>query len=80
MPRRGLRKLALVAALSSLLAAPAAADAASWHQRGTPMTPRQQWNANFGYCGETSFIKAMINMLPKPKIKAPSSPFEEAQW
>ena len=22
------------------------------------MTPRQQWNANFGYCGETSFIQA----------------------
>jgi 2-C-methyl-D-erythritol 4-phosphate cytidylyltransferase len=30
--------------------------------------------------GDTSFIKAMINMLPKPKIKAPLSPFEEAQW
>jgi 2-C-methyl-D-erythritol 4-phosphate cytidylyltransferase len=26
------------------------------------------------------FIKAMISLLPKPKIKAPSSPFEEAQW
>jgi 2-C-methyl-D-erythritol 4-phosphate cytidylyltransferase len=30
--------------------------------------------------GDVSFIKAMINMLPKPKLKAPSSPFEEAQW
>jgi 2-C-methyl-D-erythritol 4-phosphate cytidylyltransferase len=25
-------------------------------------------------------LKAMLNLLPKPKIKAPSSPFEEAQW
>jgi 2-C-methyl-D-erythritol 4-phosphate cytidylyltransferase len=28
----------------------------------------------------TSYIKAMINMLPKPKIKGPLTPFEEAQW
>ena len=25
-------------------------------------------------------LKAMLNLLPKPKIKPPSSPFEEAQW
>ncbi|HEV8608328.1 MAG TPA: 2-C-methyl-D-erythritol 4-phosphate cytidylyltransferase [Tepidisphaeraceae bacterium] len=25
-------------------------------------------------------IKAMLNLLPKPKIKGPTSPFEEAQW
>jgi len=25
-------------------------------------------------------VKTMLNMLPKPKIKPPSSPFEEAQW
>ncbi|MGI9197375.1 MAG: hypothetical protein ACR2KE_07920, partial [Candidatus Nanopelagicales bacterium] len=31
---------------------------ASWHQRGIDMTPRLQWNANDGYCGETSFISA----------------------
>ncbi len=33
-------------------------------------------------CGTTepSLVKAMIGLLPKPKIKAPSSPFEEAQW
>ena len=30
--------------------------------------------------GNTSFIKAMINMLPKAKIKGPLTPFEEAQW
>lgn len=33
-------------------------------------------------CGTTepSLVKAMIGLLPKPKMKAPSSPFEEAQW
>lgn len=33
-------------------------------------------------CGttETSIVNAMIKLLPKPKVKAPSSPFEEAQW
>jgi hypothetical protein len=33
-------------------------------------------------CGtyDAGVIKAMINLLPKPKMKAPSSPFEEAQW
>lgn len=33
-------------------------------------------------CGsfDPAFVKAMINLLPKPKTRAPSSPFEEAQW
>ena len=33
-------------------------------------------------CGDASanFVKAMVGLLPKPKVKAPSSPFEEAQW
>jgi 2-C-methyl-D-erythritol 4-phosphate cytidylyltransferase len=42
--------------------------------KGSPL------NQRLNHGGETSMIKAMINMLPKPKIKAPSSPFEEAQW
>ncbi|HEV2296673.1 MAG TPA: 2-C-methyl-D-erythritol 4-phosphate cytidylyltransferase [Tepidisphaeraceae bacterium] len=42
--------------------------------KGSPL------NQRLSHGGEASFIKAMINMLPKPKIKAPSSPFEEAQW
>ncbi len=29
---------------------------------------------------EPSLVKAMLGLLPKPKLKAPSSPFEEAQW
>jgi 2-C-methyl-D-erythritol 4-phosphate cytidylyltransferase len=29
---------------------------------------------------DASLIKALFNLLPKPKIKGPSNPFEEAQW
>ncbi len=29
---------------------------------------------------DVSLAKAMINLLPKPKIKAANSPFDEAQW
>ena len=37
-------------------------------------------NVRVGGGGDVSLAKAMLSMLPKPKIKAPSSPFEEAQW
>lgn len=30
--------------------------------------------------GDASVVRAMINLLPKPKVKGPLSPFEEAQW
>jgi len=30
--------------------------------------------------GGPGLMKAMLNLLPKPKIKGPTSPFEEAQW
>lgn len=42
--------------------------------KGSPL------NHRLARSGEAGFVKAMINMLPKPKLKAPSSPFEEAQW
>lgn len=42
--------------------------------KGSPL------NVRVGGGGDVSLAKAMINMLPKPKIKAASSPFEEAQW
>lgn len=38
--------------------AQAIAPAMSYSERGTEMTPRFQWNANSGYCGETAFISA----------------------
>ncbi len=37
--------------------APAAAVATTY-TTGTALPPRLQWNANYGYCGETSFISA----------------------
>jgi 2-C-methyl-D-erythritol 4-phosphate cytidylyltransferase len=42
--------------------------------KGSPL------NVRVGGPGDAGFVKTMINMLPKPKIKPPSSPFEEAQW
>ena len=37
-------------------------------------------NVRISAPGDASLVKAMTNMLPKPKIKAMNSPFEEAQW
>jgi 2-C-methyl-D-erythritol 4-phosphate cytidylyltransferase len=42
--------------------------------KGSPL------NVRLGAPGESGFAKAMIAMLPKPKLRAASSPFEEAQW
>jgi 2-C-methyl-D-erythritol 4-phosphate cytidylyltransferase len=42
--------------------------------KGSPL------NVRIGGSGDASFVKAMIGMLPKAKVKAMSSPFEEAQW
>ena len=42
--------------------------------KGSPL------NVRVGGRGDATLVKAMINMLPKPKVKPPSSPFEEAQW
>jgi 2-C-methyl-D-erythritol 4-phosphate cytidylyltransferase len=42
--------------------------------KGSPL------NVRIGGSGDASLVRQMIQMLPKPKIKAPSSPFEEAQW
>jgi 2-C-methyl-D-erythritol 4-phosphate cytidylyltransferase len=42
--------------------------------KGSPL------NARLGGPGDATLVKAMLNMLPKPKVKPPSSPFEEAQW
>ena len=37
-------------------------------------------NMRLGGAGDAALAKAMIGMLPKPKAKPLSSPFEEAQW
>ncbi|MEX1209500.1 MAG: hypothetical protein WEA35_01355 [Candidatus Nanopelagicales bacterium] len=58
-----IRRWACAAVIAALVATAApglasAAPAPSWYQRGIDMAPRLQWNANSGYCGETSFISA----------------------
>lgn len=57
------RRVAVAGVVAALAwaASPALASAAperTWYQRGIDMPPRLQWNANDGYCGETSFISA----------------------
>ncbi|QOV87894.1 2-C-methyl-D-erythritol 4-phosphate cytidylyltransferase [Humisphaera borealis] len=37
-------------------------------------------NVRVGGNGDAGMVKAMLGMLPKPKLKALSNPFEEAQW
>lgn len=50
--------LALVAVALSFPSRAQATTEPTYYQLGTLMTPRFQWNANSGYCGETSFISA----------------------
>ncbi len=37
-------------------------------------------NIRVGGGHDAGLAKAMLSLLPKPKMKAPSTPFEEAQW
>ena len=37
-------------------------------------------NVRLGGPGDERMVRTMIGMLPKPKVKGPSNPFEEAQW
>ncbi len=37
-------------------------------------------NVRIGGPGDATLVKTMIGMLPKPKSRAASNPFEEAQW
>lgn len=42
--------------------------------RGSPLNVRVNGSS------DASLAKVLLNMLPKPKIKGPTTPFEEAQW
>jgi 2-C-methyl-D-erythritol 4-phosphate cytidylyltransferase len=42
--------------------------------KGSPL------NMRVGGSGDAGLVGAMLKMLPKPKVKPPSNPFEEAQW
>lgn len=50
--------IAMPAVLAALALLPACAPAKDTYTRSLPIAPRLQWNSNFGYCGETSFISA----------------------
>ena len=42
--------------------------------KGSPL------NVRVGGAGDERMVKTMLGMLPKPKVKGPNNPFEEAQW
>ncbi|HEY7118807.1 MAG TPA: 2-C-methyl-D-erythritol 4-phosphate cytidylyltransferase [Tepidisphaeraceae bacterium] len=42
--------------------------------KGSPL------NVRVGGPGDERMVKTMLGMLPRPKVKGPSNPFEEAQW
>jgi 2-C-methyl-D-erythritol 4-phosphate cytidylyltransferase len=42
--------------------------------KGSPL------NVRISGPGEAGLVKSMIGMLPKPKVKGPLTPFDEAQW
>ena len=42
--------------------------------KGSPL------NVRVGGPGDERLVKTMLGMLPKPKLKGPTNPFEEAQW
>jgi 2-C-methyl-D-erythritol 4-phosphate cytidylyltransferase len=45
-----------------------------WLLRSSPL------NIRVTNASEASLAKSMIGMLPKPKMRGPDNPFEEAQW
>ena len=57
-PRATIRWCALLAAALLVSAGGATARADDTYADINPIPPRIQWNSNFGYCGEVSFISA----------------------
>jgi 2-C-methyl-D-erythritol 4-phosphate cytidylyltransferase len=50
------------------------------HPSQLTLLPGSALNIRVGSGADAGLAKAMMNMLPKPKTKALSNPFEEAQW
>jgi 2-C-methyl-D-erythritol 4-phosphate cytidylyltransferase len=57
-----------------------AASGKEIHPSQTTILRGSGLNVRLGGPGDASLAKAMINLLPKPKVKPLNSPFEEAQW
>jgi hypothetical protein len=49
------------------------------HAADLTLTKGSPLNVRVG-SAEAAYVKAMLSMLPRPKAKPASSPFEEAQW
>jgi hypothetical protein len=50
------------------------------HPSQTTILKGSSLNIRIGGSGDASLAKAMLNMLPKPKVKPLNIQFEEAQW
>jgi 2-C-methyl-D-erythritol 4-phosphate cytidylyltransferase len=50
------------------------------HPSQLTLLPGSPLNVRVGSGADASIAKAMMGMLPKPKMKALNNPFEEAQW
>ncbi len=50
------------------------------HPSQLTMVKGSALNIRVGGPGDAALVKTMISMLPKPKMKGPASPFDEAQW
>lgn len=57
-----------------------AAGKAEPHASEMTLLKGSSLNQRIGSGADASLIKSLLNMLPKPKIKGPASPFDEAQW
>jgi len=57
-----------------------AASGRELHPSVMMLLPGSPLNIRIGGQGDGHIAKAMLGMLPKQKSKAPSGPFEEAQW
>jgi 2-C-methyl-D-erythritol 4-phosphate cytidylyltransferase len=50
------------------------------HPSETRLLKGSPLNVRISGSGEAGLLKSMIGMLPKPKVKGPLRPFDEAQW
>lgn len=50
------------------------------HPSRLTLVPGSGLNVRVGSPGDAALAKALLGLLPKPKLKPASSPFEEAQW
>jgi 2-C-methyl-D-erythritol 4-phosphate cytidylyltransferase len=57
-----------------------AADGKEPHASQLKIVKGSPLNVRLATGADASFVRAMITMLPKPKTRAASSPFDEAQW